>query len=76
MPGENFFGLDDELLGNLGRSAAGRVLTHRFQWRDAGLLGVSVVHMPGESLAAEDDGETVLLNRFDEDLDAGDLDLP
>ena len=43
------------------------------QRRHAGLLRIGVGHVAAQALAAEDDAETVLLDRLDKDLDAGDL---
>ena len=74
-PASSFCGLGDELLGDLGRLLAGRVVGHGVQRRHAGLLRIGVGHVAAQPLAAEDDAEAVFLDRLDEDLDAGDLDL-
>ena len=47
-----------------------------FNAGDANRLRVGVIHMIAQSLAAENNDEAMLLDRFDKHLHAGNLDLP
>ena len=70
---EQLLGLHDELPGDLGRLLAAGVVGLGIQRRHAGLLRIGVGHVAAQALAAKDDAETVLLDRLDKDLDAGDF---
>ena len=71
--GEDPPGLDDELLGHLGRPRGGGGVGLRIEGGNARGLRIGVGHGAVEPLAPEDDDEAVFLDRLHERLDTGDL---
>ena len=61
-----------EFFRDLRRLLGSGVFRGGIERRGAGALRVGVRNVAAESFASEDDDETVLFNRFDEDFDAGD----
>ena len=75
LAGEQLARLADEFFGDFGGLLAVGIACDRIERRHAGDLRVGVVHVAAQALAAEHDDEAMFLHRFDEDFDAGDLDV-
>ena len=75
--GQDTSRLGEKLLGHIGRSLAGGIVRCGGiqRWYARGLR-VRIAHVRAQSSGPEDDDETVLLHRLDEDLHARDFDWP